>query len=130
MITPVFYGRVSRGSLQADSRFHSYLGSLEGLEIEIVVRKKRSKRSDQVNRYYWGVVVSMIADHCGYTKDECHDALKLKFLGSRPDENGLTKMRSTASLSKDEFSQYLNSVVQFAAISLSVFIPGPNDVEY
>jgi len=130
MITPIFRGKVEKGTLRADVRFYAYLSSLEGQEVEIVVRKKRSKRSDQQNRYYWGVVVKMIADHCGYFSDEMHEALKLKFLGASTDEHGLVKIRSTAKLSKDEFIQYLNAVVQFAAMSLGVYIPGPNEVEY
>lgn len=36
-------------------------------------------RSDQQLRYYW-VLVGLIAEYAGYTRDECHDALmRLKF---------------------------------------------------
>jgi hypothetical protein len=130
-MNPIFRGRVEKGILRLAPGFYAYLGSLEGLEVEVVVRKKRSKRSDQQNRYYWGVVVKMIADHCGYTPEEMHEALKFKVLGSEsPDDHGLVKIRSTAALSTDEFSQYVNKVVQFAAMSLGVFIPDPSMVDY
>jgi len=130
-MTPVFCGKVQKGVLQVDIRFYSWLSTLEGLDVEIVVRKKRSKRSDPQNRYYWGVVVAMIADHCGYTSEELHEALKEKFLGANErDEHGLIKIGSTAALSKDEFAQYVNKVVQFAAMSLGVYIPDPSMVEY
>ena len=127
---PVFIGKVASGSLQADARFYNYLRSLEGLDVEIVVRKKRTKRSDQQNRYYWGVVIELLSGHTGYSRDEMHDALKEKFLRSERDSMGLVKIRSSATLSKDEFAKYTNQVVRWAAEKLDLYIPDPNSVEY
>ncbi len=131
MITPIFHGTVNKGTLQVEPRFYSYLGSLEGQKVEVVVRKRRSKRSDQQNRYWWGVVIQMLSDHCGYTPQDMHDTVKCMFLSSNEkDEFGLIKIGSTASLSKDEFSLLTNKVVRWAAENLSLYIPDPNQVDY
>ena len=127
---PVFFGKVEKGALKADARFYAWLSALEGLDVEIVVRKKRTKRSDPQNRYYWGVAIEMLSSFTGYSREEMHDALKEKFLGSERDSMGLVKIRSSASLSKDEFSKYTNQVVRWAAESLGLFIPDPNQVDY
>ena len=131
MIIPTFQGVVNKGVLQVEARFYPYLASLEGQKVEIVVRKRRSKRSDQQNRYYWGVVVQILADHCGYSPEEMHEALKEKFLGTQErDEHGLIKMRSTAVLSKDEFVRYTNEVMRWAAENLTIYIPDPHLVDF
>lgn len=133
MITPLFHGAVNEGILQVENsaRFYIWLASLEGKEVEIVVRKKRARRSLRQNRYYWGVVIAVLAEHCGYTSDEMHEALKEKFLGTAErDEHGLIKIGSTAVLSKDEFVQYTNRIIIWAAESLCLYIPDPSTVDY
>lgn len=131
MKTPVFRGTVAKGSLQVELRFYEYLRSLEGNQVEVIVRKARSQRSLQQNRYYWGVIVQMLGDHCGYTSEEMHEALKEKFLGyERSEETELLKIRSTAVLSPDEFVQYTNRIVMWAAQKLSVYIPDPGSVDF
>lgn len=129
-VTPVFRGKVNGGALQVDERFFDYLKGLEGKDVEVVVRKKRSVRSVQQNRYYFGVVVQTLADHCGYTPEEMHEALKEKFLGSERDERGLIRIGSSAALSTDEFIQYTNRIVIWAAQDLGCYIPDPMAAEY
>ena len=38
------------------------------------------QRSNQQSRYYWGIVVQILSEHTGFTKDEVHELLKRKFL--------------------------------------------------
>jgi hypothetical protein len=130
-VTPKFYGVVERGQLRVEARYYSWLSSLEGQRVEIIVRKPGTKRSNEANRYYWGVVVKMIADFCGYNSDEMHEALKEKFLGSgERDEHGLMVIKSSAALSVDEFIQYTNKIVMWAAQELLVYIPSPGEINY
>jgi hypothetical protein len=76
-----------------------HVALLEGKRIELVIRKRRSQRSLQQNKYYFGVVVEILANYCGYTTDEMHSALKIKFLSDhQEDEKGLIKIGSTAAL--------------------------------
>jgi len=133
MTTPIFHGSITKGCLTLDNpeRYLVYMAGLEGKRVELVLRKKRSKRSDGQNKYYFGVVVKILANHCGYEPEELHEALKIRFLSDRrEDDHGLMKVHSTAKLSTDEFTQYVNRVVRWAAESLGVYVPSANDMEY
>lgn len=108
-----------------------YLGSLKGKLVEISVKESRRTRSNQANRFYWGVVVPIIAEHLGYTNDELHEALKYKFLRldaecAAPD---LPRVRSTATLDVKEFGTYLETVITWAGSEFGLNIPAPGEVE-
>ena len=81
MTTPLWPGQVTKGKLilETPMRYLAYLSGLEGKRVELILRKQKSKRSDQQNRYYWGVVIEILANHCGYEAEEMHEALKIKF---------------------------------------------------
>src|SRR5687768_17282916 len=109
MTEDVFTGRVLEGGLLVLDRAKDYgrhLRSLAGKHVELVLRKRRQKRSPQANRFYWGYVLLEIAEAAGYSKEEAHESLKYEFL--REDGDGpLVKVKSTADLSPEEFSVYL-----------------------
>jgi hypothetical protein len=127
-IVPIFAAKVEHGTLKADISYYKWLNTLEGCNVTVRVEKKKKQRSLSQNAWYWGVCVELLADFCGYSPDEMHESLKEKFLGSERDKNGLVKIRSTAALSTDEFVDYTNRIVIWAAQQLSVFIPGPGEV--
>jgi hypothetical protein len=132
MAIPTFRGTVEKGKLllQDPHRYLVWMAGLEGKKVELVLKKSSSVRSLQANSYYWAVVVKILADHCGYDSDEMHEILKHKFLSSAvPDEHGLIRVRSTAALNVDEFIQYTNRIVIWAAQDLQVYIPDPSQVE-
>lgn len=126
----VFVGVVQNGKLRLDFRrqFDAYLTRFEGHEVEVEVRKRRSKRSGQQNKYWHGVVVALLAEHCGYSKDEMHEALKAKFLATEDLALGLIKIGSTAKLSTAGFADLIDRVSLWAAEDLGVIIP-PAEVE-
>ena len=66
--------------LDAPAVFRGYLRSLANASIEVIIRRKRSQRSRKQNNWYFGCIVPMIAEHCGYTADEMHELLAMKFL--------------------------------------------------
>lgn len=132
-MNPVFPGRVEKGRLIRDDpvKYLLQLNKLEGCRVDESLKRRRETRSDNQNRYYWGVIIEILSEHCGYTKDEMHDALKYKFLSDRcPDEKGLVKIKSTAKLKTDEFIQYTNQIVIWAAEEMNVFIPDPSQMDY
>lgn len=106
-----------------------YLGTLKGKLVEISVKEFRRTRSSQSNRYYWGVVVPIIAEHLGYTSDEMHEALKYKFLRLEAEcaATDLPKIRSTATLDVKEFGTYLENVITWAGSEFGLNIPSPNE---
>ena len=130
MITPKFKGTIIKGQIRADVGFYKWLTTLEGQAVEVIVRKQRKQRSDNQNRFYWGVIIEMLSEFTGYTREEMHEALKFRFLAAGQDENGLVKIRSTATLTTDEFINYTNNIVIWAAQELGVFVPDPGSAEF
>ena len=124
MPTPTFQGTVEEGTLKIFDieRFNAYLQGLDG-KVSVVVRKRRKPRSDNENRYYWGVVVKILSDETGHLPDEIHEALKHKFL-----MDGLVA-KSTAMLSTVEMEEYLSRIRTWASMDMNIYIPEPNEVE-
>lgn len=91
--------------------------------LEVSVRRLRANRSLQANRFYWGVVIAALSAHTGYTPDELHDLMKMKFIPKRlvlNDGNGEVHGEfvlggSTRQMTTAEFSTYVEQVRQFAA---------------
>jgi hypothetical protein len=124
----VFIGVVTETGklvLDAPKVFRAYVARFIGEEVEVEVRKRRSKRSTEQNAFYWSVVIPPLAEHCGYTHDEMHEALKAKFLGQEDLSRGLLRIGSTRKLSTAEFSDYLERVTVWAAGELGVVIAPP-----
>ena len=128
-MNPVFFGRVEKGKLvlKLQDRFNDYLRSLEGQEVQVVVGKPRKPRSNQENRYYWGVVIKLLSEHTGYSEDEMHDALRMLFLTDKTSK--MPTLKSTALLSTVEFEEYMSQIRMWASTELQVYVPEPNEVE-
>ena len=106
-----------------------------GVVLELTLQRRRATRSIQANRYYWGVVLHHIADHTGYTPDELHDVMKQMFLPKRlalTDGNGEVKGEfvvggSSRSLNVNEFYDYVEQIRRWAAETLDLNIPSPDE---
>ena len=126
---PIYHGKIDSGKLLLDtpSKYTSYLETLEGRRVEVVVRKERSQRSNHQNNYYWGVVLPVLGDYFGYESEEMHDALKMKFL--RRGACDLETVKSTAKLNTAEFEEYLEKVRRWALSDYNIVVPLPNEAE-
>lgn len=121
----------NRKGLDEDLKKHA------GDSVEITITKKKSKRSNQQNRYYWGVVVDLIQKglkDIGYDfdKQKTHEFIKGNFCyRDSVDENtGEVRFRepvSTTEMSKIEFEEMLFKLKIFAAKYLNTVIPDPNE---
>ena len=131
-LTPIFYGRVEDGKLKLEnaSEFGTYIAKYEGKDLALIIKRASLIRTNAENRYYWGVVVRMISDEMGVLPDEAHDFLKSLFLKVGVEANGkrweITK--STASLSVQEFEDYVEKCRQWSANELGSPIPMPNEI--
>jgi len=101
----------------------------DGTDVELQIRKPKRSRSLPQNAYYHAVVVMLISEATGFTREETHNTLKMKFLtdmvhGSKTD---LPRMKSTTELSTIEFCDYVAQIQQFAAEFLDLFIPDPEN---
>tara|TARA_Y100000310_G_scaffold241642_1_gene245677 strand:- start:745 stop:915 length:171 start_codon:yes stop_codon:yes gene_type:complete len=53
----------------------------------------------------------------GHTKQELHEALKEKF-----------EVKSTSGMSQEEFSEYINNIIRWAAEFAGMYIKEPEDL--
>lgn len=129
---PVFVGDVdvqAKFHPDAPAQLARWMNGLAGERVEVVVRKRRSQRSNQANAYYWGVVIALIADHCGYEPAEMHEALAMKFLRTEDCPiTGAPRRRRTPKLNTKEFTDYVDACIRFAA-ELGVVVPEAGQVE-
>jgi predicted ATPase len=114
--------------------FKAYFKRFAGFCVKLEVTKL-PKRSNPLNRYYWGVVLPMIAncltDASGepITVEDAHEFCKIKFNAKTvyTDLGFEVIPKSTASLSNADFLDYLTRVKQFVAEYFGVYIPEPNE---
>lgn len=130
---PVFSGEVGpRGSLSLKEprKFRSYLSGLRGKRVDVIVRTHRERRSNEANRYYWGVVVALLAEEFGYEKEECHEVLAMHFLRIEDCPiTGAPRRKRTPDCDTKEFSDYVDACIRLAA-EHGVEIPPAQDVEF
>lgn len=117
------FGTVTQGQLSLEDRaeFRRALHALEG-PVEVIVRPLSAPRTADQNRYYWGVVIPTLAEHCGYSKEDMHEAVKGVCLSHRSDAGELV-VGSTGQLSVEDFAAYLERVCAWAWTDLQVAIP-------
>lgn len=107
----------------------------EGVEVEVEVTIRRSTRSQQQNRYWWGVCVELVSEHTGYSPDEVHEIAKQMFIPKRLavcDGNGEVKGEfvvggSTRGLNTVEFSEFVEAFKRWAAETLDLYIPDADE---
>ena len=79
-----------------------------------IITPEKTTRGNQANKYYWVAVVGIPAAHFGYFPEEMHDAFKMMFL-RRHDEGKPETIKSTASLTTQKFSEYVNRCIMWCA---------------
>ena len=106
------------------------------LAVTIEVKLKKRVRSDVQNAYYWGVVIAMIVERLrelghDVDRDLTHEFLKGRFLYTEltdPTSGEVMKTpRKTSELATEEFMEYVEHIKQFAAETLDIYIPDPNE---
>lgn len=126
--------RVVNGKLKGGvSALNKAIAQHEGKEVEVTIRRKRSKRTVDQNSYYWACmeVVSFAMFELGnlWDKVKCHDFFKAQFLRKVEFVNGVEVMSigSTAGLGKSEFSDYMARVDEWCMDHLGFNLPKPED---
>lgn len=101
--------------------FHHQLNKFKpGEKVTLVIHNKRPKRSEQQNRYYWGVYLPAIAKETGESElDRLHELFKGKFLSQGIVQVLGEKVRmkkSSTELGVGEFSQYIMDIEAFTGV--------------
>lgn len=103
----------------------------EGL---LTIERVDDMRSAVANRYYFGVVLKLIADHTGHSVDELHEDMCQRFLSRRVikyiGKDGAIIEHSYVERSSRQdghaFFEFVEQVRQFALDDLGVVTPCPN----
>jgi hypothetical protein len=126
-----YFGKVENGKLNLRNRkqLAEELKQFEGKDVEITIERKRSKRSDNQNRYWWACM-TLLSKHFGYTKNEMHEIAKYMFLkGEKVNETTgeiFEYLRSSTELTKTEFASMTDNLIRWAA-EHGVVLPLPNE---
>ena len=133
IIELTYFGHVdSEGKLKIRDRkgFDNYLLQFKEKDVTIDVKKKKSKRSDEQNKFFhsW---CNLLAEHLGYSKDEMKEILKFKFLKIEEinDMTGeiFTYTKSTAKLNKSEFADFCTEIQDWCMNMFKIKLPLPNE---
>ena len=129
----IFYtGQVKDGKIVGipRKRINEELAYFEGKHIEVVIRKRKRQRTTQQNRLYW-LYVEIIGEQLGYSKDECSEILKFKFLKTESvnEQTGecFEYIRGTSSLSTVEFLEFIENISQWVAQAFGIVLPAPDE---
>ena len=107
MKSRIFYATIEENQIKFDNPndWDGISKEYAGQVIEISVKPIGAKRNDKQNRFYWKVIIGELSYEFGYTPDEMHKALKIKF-----------DIESTKHLSVKDFSIYINDIIDWAAL--------------
>ena len=112
-------------------RLYQVLKNLKNGVYKINIQKVKNIRSLSQNKYYWAVVVAVLASEVGYYRDEMHMLLRRKFLGYTK-TNPITGeedvfAKSTTDLNTQEMEDYLENIRVWAISELDIYVPLPNE---
>lgn len=138
--TPRFFGTIENRKLimvdhEKESMRRWIATFKDKTKVDVVIRKHSSKRTNQQNRYYWGVVIPILADYFGHDNPEdMHEDLKLKF---NPVESKIEPGKiiggTTTAMSTIDFmvsdDSYIERICRWAASDFGIYIPPPPKAE-
>lgn len=127
--------------LNNERRFRDEIKALSAKPVIITIERKSKKRSTRQNKYYWGIVVSILMHELknqGWRikerildADDVHEMLKNSFLSADVvnEETGemIPTKVSTTKLTTTEFMEYIVAIQQWAAEKLNCNIPDPHE---
>jgi len=121
------FGKIQDGKLKLKDkiRFNNDLSKFEGKDIVIKIREVEIGRSIEQNALYWKWV-DIIAKELGYQKEQMNLLIKYKFLQRETvNEHGSVTidLKSTATLTKEEFRKFMNDVFFWANDTFNINLP-------
>lgn len=146
-IHPKWKAQANGGILyvEREADFRDYLLSLQGKDLQVVVKKYVKSRSRQEEKFYHAVVVRMVAEAMSIDDNEAHYFLKSLFLTEEVRAgNGKYRFKrtlSTTELDDKSYREYWEKCIRWAALptnpaglseqsGLELYIPYPNECEW
>jgi hypothetical protein len=117
---------------RAVAQVRDRLRELAGKVVVIDIHAKKDVRSLGQNAWWWGVFLPALGEELGYDRDELpdlHEALLGKYFGQTFDERlGVWRVnRRSSDLNTEEFSEFMEWGVRFAAREHQVVIELPDE---
>ena len=84
--------------------------SLDEGVYDMIIMDKEGARSHDQNSLLWGVIYKGLSQTTGYSDTELHDILRMKF--DLKNEDG--SLASTAGLTKTEFNEYVDKIINWS----------------
>ena len=126
-------GRIEGGRLKLEGRevFAQTIARFDDGPVTLRVTVGKKTRSLQQNAYWWGVVIPLFMETCGYEKQEMHDALALHLLPVEIVDIKTGEVRvvpgHTSKLTVQEFNDLIERVQRLGA-EMQIYVPDPNEV--
>ena len=130
--------KVVNGNLATNRRrIKEIVSSFEGLEIDICFSKKRKKRSNEQNAYYWGVIIPLfqqgIKECFGEMWDinTTHEHIKSQFNKEEKVNIKTSEVvqlyKSTTENSTIEMEEYHEKIRNWMLENMDIICPLPNE---
>jgi hypothetical protein len=103
----------------------------EGKALKLSIEPISKRRSNAQNAYYWACL-QIMGDDMGYTKDELHEVLKIRFIGTDSINVGTEEYKipkTTAKLTTAEFVAYMDQIIHLAS-TMGIYLPDPEQYGY
>lgn len=121
-----YHGTIKNGMFSNQAIIFQAYKKFEGKNVVVSVTKRKTKRTLPQNKYLNGVVYKIIGDFIGDDRDGVHESMGQKFR-LYEDNNFLTKIESTADMSTERFTEYVEQVRRWASDFLNLNIPDPGE---
>lgn len=113
----------------AIARVADFLGAcIPGKRVSVVVTEYRRKRSDEQNKYLWGVCYEILMQATGQEREDWHEYMLGEWGGWEKHElfgrKQLRPVRRSSKLTTTEFSDYW-AFIQRRAAENGIIIPDP-----
>lgn len=107
--------------LESERWYHHQVNKFkDGEKVTLEVHSRKPKRTDQQNRYYWGVYLPLISKETGEGDLEAlHELFKGKFLAQGIVEvlgEKVRKKKSTAELGVGEFCEFIMNIEELTKV--------------
>ena len=131
----IVQARIEGGELKVPGR-KFLLAALKGWPdgpVDLEIRPFEETRRGRANRYYWGVVLKMMAAESGFSQTDLHEVLKLRHNGKsivNPTTGQEIEIaQSTTNLTVQQFSDYIEACMLTGAEWLGLTFPPPRESE-
>lgn len=115
-----------------------------GKEMTLILKKRTKDRSRQEEKFYWAVVVQMVATEMEVTRESAHHLMAEMFLTTEERAGNGTRYKrvlSTTELGDKAYRAYWEKCIHWAALptadeglsqdsGLNLFVPFPNESDY